>query len=196
MSDTTGLRVVPSGTGLAATVEGLDLSGPLGDAQHRAVLDAIAAHGVLRFPAQSIDSRQLFDFSARFGTPEVNVGGIFQEPGLPQVMILSNIVRDGKPIGIGDAGQDWHTDMSYSGTVAFANVLYALEVPHPLGLITVCAAGEGQGELVLERRGWRQLVAALFDQHGDAGASQPRSHAGAWERSIHARDGGWRGAGS
>jgi taurine dioxygenase len=137
MSDTTGIRVVPSGAGIAATVEGLDLARPLTDAQHRAVIDAIAAHGVLRFPSQSIDSRQLFDFSARFGTPEVNVGGIFQEPGLPQVMILSNIVRDGKPIGIGDAGQDWHTDMSYSGTVAFANVLYALEVPHrdgrPLG---------------------------------------------------------------
>ncbi len=36
-----------------------------------------------------------------------------------------------------DAGQDWHTDMSYSATVAFANMLYAIEVPHrdgqPLG---------------------------------------------------------------
>jgi len=45
------------------------------------------------------------------------------------VMILSNIVKDGKPVGLADAGQDWHTDMSYSKTIAFANVLYALEVP-------------------------------------------------------------------
>ena len=52
-------------------------------------------------------------------------------------MILSNIVEDGKPIGLADAGQDWHTDMSFSKTVAFVNVLYALSVPHrdgrPLG---------------------------------------------------------------
>ena len=41
-------------------------------------------------------------------------------------------------------------------------------------------------QLVLERRVWRQLVAALFGQHGDAGASQPRSHAGAWQRSMPA----------
>jgi len=137
MTEATGIRVVPSGTGLAASVEGLDLARPLDDGQFRAVIDAIAAHGVLCFPAQRLTSQQLFEFSSRFGTPEINVGGMYQEPGLPQVMVLSNIVRDGKPIGIGDAGQDWHTDMSYSGTVAFANVLYALEVPHrdgrPLG---------------------------------------------------------------
>ena len=49
----------------------------------------------------------------------------YQEPGIPEVMILSNIVENGKPIGLADAGQDWHTDMSYSHTIAFANVLYA-----------------------------------------------------------------------
>jgi taurine dioxygenase len=48
-------------------------------------------------------------------------------------MTLSNIVKDGKPIGLSDAGQDWHTDMSYSKTIAFANVLYALEVPRRNG---------------------------------------------------------------
>jgi len=129
MIGATAMRVVPSGQGLGATVEGLDLARPLSDAQWRDVVRVIGEYGVLRFPGQTLSAQQLFDYSARFGTPEINVGGMFQEPGLPQVMILSNIVRDGKPIGIGDAGQDWHTDMSYSATVAFANVLYAIEVP-------------------------------------------------------------------
>jgi taurine dioxygenase len=52
-------------------------------------------------------------------------------------MILSNIAKDGKPVGLGDAGQGWHTDMSYSKDVALANVLYAIKVPmrdgSPLG---------------------------------------------------------------
>jgi taurine dioxygenase len=43
----------------------------------------------------------------------------------------------GKPIGLADAGQGWHTDMSYSTEIALANVLYALKVPmregRPLG---------------------------------------------------------------
>ncbi|MEI9987001.1 MAG: TauD/TfdA family dioxygenase [Aliidongia sp.] len=44
-------------------------------------------------------------------------------------MTLSNILEDGKPIGLADAGQDWHTDMSFSRMIAFVNVLYALKVP-------------------------------------------------------------------
>ena len=62
---------------------------------------------------------------------EVNVANAYQEPGLPEVMILSN-KRDenGKPLGLADAGQDWHTDMSYSKMIAFTNVLYGVEIPH------------------------------------------------------------------
>jgi taurine dioxygenase len=30
------------------------------------------------------------------------------------MMILSNMRKDGKQIGANDAGQGWHTDMSYS----------------------------------------------------------------------------------
>ena len=58
-------------------------------------------------------------------------------------MILSNIVENGKPIGLADAGQDWHTDMSYSKTIAFANVLYGIKIPHrdgkPLGNTEFCS---------------------------------------------------------
>ena len=52
-------------------------------------------------------------------------------------MLLSNIVEDGKPIGLADAGQDWHTDMSYNPVVGFTNVLYGVKMPRrdgkPLG---------------------------------------------------------------
>ena len=53
-------------------------------------------------------------------------------------MFLSNIVENGKPIGLADAGQDWHTDMSYNRVIALANVLHAIKVPRdgsgrPLG---------------------------------------------------------------
>jgi taurine dioxygenase len=52
-------------------------------------------------------------------------------------MILSNVVENGRPVGFADAGQGWHTDMSYSRTIAFANVLYGIRIPlrggRPLG---------------------------------------------------------------
>jgi len=123
------IEIQPSGQILGATVEGLDLSRPLEANALEQLVAALGAHGVLRFPRQRLDATMLRDFSARFGELEVNVANAFQAPGLPEVMILSNIVEDGRPIGLADAGQDWHTDMSYSRTVAFANVLYAVKVP-------------------------------------------------------------------
>jgi taurine dioxygenase len=48
-------------------------------------------------------------------------------------MILSNMTRDGKPVGLHDAGQGWHTDMSYSQDIALANVLHCLHVPRRHG---------------------------------------------------------------
>ncbi len=123
------LEVIPSGKILGATITGLDLARPLSNDALAAVRQALGAHGVLRFPKQQLTAQQLVDFSARFGKLEINVANSFQEPGLPQIMILSNIVENGKPIGLFDAGQSWHTDMSYSKTIAFANVLYGIKIP-------------------------------------------------------------------
>ena len=130
------MQLVPSGRVLGAALEGLDLSRPLPEPQVEAIIQALGRYGVLRFPRQRLTARQQTDFAARFGELEINVAsGAYQEPGIPEVMILSNIVKDGKPIGLADAGQDWHTDMSYSKTIAFANVLYALEVPRRNGKV-------------------------------------------------------------
>src|SRR6185436_9511523 len=129
------MKTISSGQSLGATIEDLDLAQPLSDAEQGSVLDALGRYGVLRFPRQSLSGRQFADFSARFGTLEVNVAGSYQEPGIPEVMILSNIVENGKPIGFADAGQGWHTDMSYSRQIAFANVLYGIKVPRRDGKV-------------------------------------------------------------
>jgi len=131
------MKVTSSGQTLGATIEGLDLAKPLSDGDFDAVLRALGERGVVRFPRQKLTGRELAGFSARFGKLEINVANAFQEPGIPEVMILSNIVENGKPIGLADAGQDWHTDMSYSSTIALANVLYGIKIPSrdgkPLG---------------------------------------------------------------
>jgi taurine dioxygenase len=141
--------VIPSGNTLGATVAGLDLA-HLSEADLDAVIQILGTYGVVRFPDQSLTAADLRSFSAGLGDLEVNVIGRHQEPGMPEVMILSNVTQDGKPVGLPDAGQGWHTDMSYSHTIAFANVLYALEVPQrdgkPLGateFCDMCAAYDG-----------------------------------------------------
>jgi taurine dioxygenase len=123
------LAIETTGRVLGASVRGLDLSTPLDHGSFATLLSALGEHGVLCFPGQTLDAASLKRFASRFGTLEINVANSFQEPGHPEVMILSNMVEDGRPVGLADAGQDWHTDMSYSKEIAFANVLYAIKVP-------------------------------------------------------------------
>jgi taurine dioxygenase len=132
------MKVTASGQALGATIDGLDLAQPLSADDFESVLRALGEHSVIRFPRQVLTARQLADFSAHFGGLETHVASThFQEPGVPEVMTLSNIVENGRPIGLSDAGQSWHTDMSYNRTIAFANVLYGVRIPHrdgqPLG---------------------------------------------------------------
>jgi taurine dioxygenase len=132
------MRIVPNNTGLGARIFDLDLSRPLTAEAFRDVLRALGEYGVLCFPRQALDAPQLAAYASRFGMLEVNVANMFHAPGLPEIMILSNKRDgDGKPLGLNDAGQGWHTDMSYSTEIALANVLHAKEVPmrdgRPLG---------------------------------------------------------------
>jgi taurine dioxygenase len=131
------VEVRPTGRVLGATIEGANLSKSLSEQDFGTVLGVLGRYGVVCFPRQQLDTAALKAFAGRFGELEVNVSGAFQDPVHPEVMTLSNIKENGKPIGLGDAGQDWHTDMSYSKTISFANVLYGIKIPRrngqPLG---------------------------------------------------------------
>nr|WP_294520203.1 TauD/TfdA family dioxygenase [uncultured Rhodopila sp.] len=124
------MKVIPTGQTLGASIEAVDLAHPLSASDIRTLLCALGQYGVLCFPKQTIDTAAFAAFARRFGELEVNVANQFHEPGFPEIMILSNqIGSDGKPVGLNDAGQGWHTDMSYSRDIALANVLHALAVP-------------------------------------------------------------------
>jgi taurine dioxygenase len=131
------LELEPLNQILGTKIHGADLSKPLSDDDFMVVLKALGEYGYVCFPGQNLSAAQQKQFAERFGSLEINVAGNYQEPGIPEIMILSNIVENGKPIGIADAGQDWHTDMSYSSMIAFLNVLYGIRIPHrdgkPLG---------------------------------------------------------------
>ena len=125
----------PSGGALGASVTGIDLSRPMSAADFATILRALGQHGVLCFPGQLLEPAALRDFSLRFGSIQTSLTGKFQDPNIPEVGILSNIVENGEPIGLGDAGQDWHTDMSYRDMMGFVNVLNAHKVPRRDGRV-------------------------------------------------------------
>lgn len=114
---------------LGAEVIGLDLTQPLADDDfsriHRAHLD----HHVLVFRDQRITPAQQIAFSRRFGPLQIHVLHQFALPAHPEVLIVSNIVESGKPIGLGDAGHFWHSDLSYKEKPSLGSLLHAQVLP-------------------------------------------------------------------
>lgn len=136
------MRIEPKNAALGATIHDIDLAQPLDESSFRAIEQALGRYGVLSFPRQTWTTAQQRAFAQRFGQLEINVANTSQDNEFPDVMILSNMVEDGRPLGLNDAGQDWHTDMSYSRTIAFSNVLYGIRIPmrdgQPLGNTEFC----------------------------------------------------------
>lgn len=123
-------RVEPTGATLGATIHGVDISQPIDDGTFARILNALGDYGVLRFPGQKLELADFKRFSERFG--DIQGAGVFQPDSrnpYPEIGVLSNIKQDGTFIGLPDAGQDWHTDMSYRDTMGFVNVLYGLTIP-------------------------------------------------------------------
>lgn len=114
---------------LGAEVIGLDLSRPVPDETFRRIHRAHLDHHVLVFRDLRITPQQQIDFSRRFGPLQIHVLHQFQLRGHPEVLVVSNVVENGKPLGLGDAGHYWHSDLSYKETPSLGSMLHAQELP-------------------------------------------------------------------
>jgi taurine dioxygenase len=128
-SPATGLRIRPFEGPLGAEVFGLDLAQPLSRNDLLQLHAAHLEHHVLVFRDQRITPQQQVNFSRLFGPLQIHVLRNFQLAGHPEVLVVSNIVDGGKPIGLGDAGHFWHSDLSYKETPSLGSMLHAQELP-------------------------------------------------------------------
>lgn len=120
----------------ATEITGIDLAQPI-DAQAFAKIEAaFDQSGIIVVRDQKITPAQQIAFAGRFGEIEVNYNsGKYGLSEHPEIYKISNITRDGKPIGSRRAGENWHSDMIYSARPPRATMLYAIEVPELHGLI-------------------------------------------------------------
>jgi taurine dioxygenase len=171
-------EIVPTGAAVGAEIRGVDLSVPLDDATFAAVEDAYDRHGVIFFRDQRITPPQQVAFTRRFGEIEFNVfGERWSVPGSPEIVVVSNVTEDNRPVGVRRAGENWHSDMCYTGRPPRGTMLYALEVPDLFGLTlgdtefaSAQAAWDALPEPIRERIDGRQ---AVFDFTGRKRAFPP-----------------------
>jgi len=110
-------------------IDGIDLSAELSHGEFREVEQALWDAQVLAIKGQRLDPARYLAFARRFGKPEPHVIDQFHHPGFPDILILSNRMQDGRPIGLADAGSYFHTDYSYLEVPARLTMLYSIEVP-------------------------------------------------------------------
>ena len=128
-SDVQQFEVRPLPGPVGAEIIGLDLTRELAPADFSRVHQAHLDHHLLVFRDQRITPQQHIDFSRRFGPLMIHVLHQFHLAGHPEILTVSNIVEDGKPIGLGDAGKYWHSDISYKELPSLGSLLHAQELP-------------------------------------------------------------------
>ncbi|MBD8616781.1 TauD/TfdA family dioxygenase [Pseudomonas putida] len=144
-------KIRPLAGHVGAEIIGLDLRLPLNDQDFASIHRAHLDHHVVVFRDQRITPQQQIDFSRRFGVLQIHVLKQFLLAGHPEILIVSNIVENGQPVGLGDAGKYWHSDLSYKELPSLGSMLHAQELP-----------SEGGDTLFADmHRAWDTLPSAL-----------------------------------
>jgi taurine dioxygenase len=145
-----------------ARIHGVDLSRPLAPDVFAQVEAALHDHCFIVFPGQVLSAPQFVGFSRNWGPPEPHVIDTFHHPVDSNILVLSNVTRNGKPIGLLDAGTYFHTDYSYLDVPARCTMLYAIQVPHQRGGTTFANQTRAYQDL---SPAMKERVAGLIGRH-------------------------------
>jgi taurine dioxygenase len=122
-------RIVPLNTPIGAQIHGLDVAAGIDDAGYRLVREALDEHSVVIMRDQEVSPANQRKLAAAIGTLRPLVYSQYSLPDFPEVMIVSNIVENGRNIGIADAGSLWHSDGAYLAQPDMYSLLYGIDIP-------------------------------------------------------------------
>ena len=163
---------------IGAEIVGLDISQPLDADTVKAVRQAWLDNLMLVFRGQSLqpdNQRRFVSYFGQMGKRGAALPGNRPRPHGPDynsdAMLVSNIRKDGLPIGVLPDGEMWfHHDMSYSAAPNRASFLYSLEIPSTGGdtmFASMYAAYDNLPQRLKERIERRRVLQA-FDEVQDA----------------------------
>ena len=128
------LDIEPASAILGARVRGIDLREPTDDRTADLLREAFTRYGVLCFPDQKITPEDQLRFANLFGRGDGafrdRSSGNLRKSASRGVMLVSNIRKDGVPIGsLPDGEMQFHTDGAHRQHPYRATTLYAIRIP-------------------------------------------------------------------
>jgi taurine dioxygenase len=124
----------------AAEVIGFDWSKIIEPRMFAAFKQTFLENPILAIRNSKLTPKQQIAFSRLLGPLEHNdTRRDLTHPDDPDVLILSNEIKaDGKAVGVVDAGEEWHSDLSYQPEPAFATILQLIKQPSRGGDTAFC----------------------------------------------------------
>lgn len=122
-------RIGPLEEGFGAEVTGLDLAGGIGADEMAALRRQFHDSQLMVIRGQDIAPRRFLWFARHFGRPQPHIAAHLRHKEVPEILPLSNIFIDDRPIGIFDGASFWHQDMAYEDVASNATIVHAIEVP-------------------------------------------------------------------
>jgi taurine dioxygenase len=122
------LKVTPLDAPLGAEVAGLDPA-HIGPEEAKVLNEAFLEHHLLVLHDQKISDAELVEFGKAFGQIEKS-RLVSPLSGRDDIMVISNIREDGKPLGqLPDGEMSFHIDRLHQKTPCKAAALLAIEIP-------------------------------------------------------------------
>ncbi|HAT36777.1 MAG TPA: taurine dioxygenase, partial [Rhodospirillaceae bacterium] len=116
-------------------IRGIDLAAGIDDAEFAELDAAFNEHSVVVLRGQAVTPECQIALTKRLGGIDRYTFTEHAHPDHPEVLRVSNLSQDGKPLGNPKAGHTWHTDQSYVEEPPRCTLLYALEVPEKDGVV-------------------------------------------------------------
>lgn len=123
------MELRPLTRSIGTEVIGVNVTKPISQSNFDRIYEAWIDTTILLFRGQEMTPKQQVDFTRRFGEIASYTRQKFSEEQQPEILVLSNIVKDGKQIGSPVSGRVWHTDGHYLENPPAGSMLYALQVP-------------------------------------------------------------------
>jgi taurine dioxygenase/putative 2-oxoglutarate oxygenase len=112
-----------------AEVTGVDLSHEIDDATFAEIVAAWHRYSILLFRGVTWTPAQHVAFTRRLGPLHIMEPPEFNLPGHPEILVVSNVEKDNKPIGMKRAGWGWHSDGEDKVLPNAGSFIHALKLP-------------------------------------------------------------------
>ena len=123
------LGIRPLDAPFGAEITRVDFSRPIDDGTVAEIEAAWYRHSILLFRGVQMNPAQHVAFTRRLGPLHIMEPLEFNLPGFPEVLVVSNVEKDNKPIGMKRAGWGWHSDGEDKVLPNAGSFIHAIELP-------------------------------------------------------------------